>query len=132
MTLRYGNPRVDLNKVLRRFFETMKMKVRRYLLEQIHRDIKTVEKIQKHRTTSRDYFFWFSGLLGTHHFYLICLPALFWFKSGITVSYPNNQQEDLARVFSRGVIAILALGCYCTGVLKVTFTLYMHPRSIIS
>ncbi|KAI9095917.1 PAP2 superfamily-domain-containing protein [Phlyctochytrium arcticum] len=57
------------------------------------------------------------GALGTHTAFLLLLPMLFWFDSGVTIPVAG-QQVDVNRVFGRSLVVLLGAGVYVSGCVK--------------
>ncbi|KDE03892.1 hypothetical protein MVLG_05646 [Microbotryum lychnidis-dioicae p1A1 Lamole] len=79
-------------------------RLRKLLVRNLQREMGTLVWIQASlRTPARDDYFVKTSLLGTHSFFMICVPMPFWFGHGSV---------------GRGLLYVLAAGGYTTSVLK--------------
>jgi len=56
--------------------------LRPYLLKLIQAELPYLVSLQKYRTSSLDWFMTWLGALGTHTFFMLAIPMLFWFELG--------------------------------------------------
>ncbi|KAF9446990.1 hypothetical protein P691DRAFT_707521 [Macrolepiota fuliginosa MF-IS2] len=85
--------------------------VRRSLVKTVRWESRVIAKMQeKIRTPWLDAYFVYTSSLGTHTFFMTALPACFFFG-----------YEDLGR----GLLMVLAMGVYCSSVVK---DLFCSPR----
>ncbi|ORY87501.1 phosphatidic acid phosphatase type 2/haloperoxidase [Leucosporidium creatinivorum] len=81
-------------------------RVRLMAVKSLEKEMPYLQAIQTWRTPALDEYFVKSSLLGTHSFFMICVPMPFWFGHG-----------DVGR----GLLYVLAAGGYLTSVLKDLF-----------
>ncbi|KAI9363005.1 PAP2 superfamily-domain-containing protein [Zopfochytrium polystomum] len=88
-------------------------KIRTIILSQIHSQSLVIANLQARFSSRAIGLFASLGLLGNHGAYMLLLPPLFWFDSGIVVG-----GEDAMRVFGRGLVILLGLGVFWTSFVK--------------
>src|SRR5687768_3919038 len=97
--------------------------VRSLLLQLILKETPFIALIQRFRTPILDFFMSWIGALGTHTFFMLGLPMLFWFEFGYgiggRVALSGGYEADLLRVYGMDMVLLLAEGVYISNVIKV-------------
>lgn len=97
---------------------SLKKAIRGYLLPRIRHETPSLVRFQsKYTSPFNDFFFTYIGAFGTHTAYMLLLPMIFF--ADADVGGVNRHH------YGRGLVVILALGVYVTGLIKVSWLIVL-------